>query len=252
MIMRPLSSNILQRYNGIMTSSRCNRQDLVSKLRGFGAGRQISSTSTSHHTSLSSHQQESNQLLSRKDYARVQIPFSSFQQHRSLVTITKTKVDEGEEVLQNNVNTKVEVTNNNNNSSSSDGVNINSDEGVIVTESCMKRILQLAQKKNVPPSSIYLRVYVDSGGCSGFQYKFEILSYEEEPLEEDDVIFGGDEAKVVVDQSSLELIKGSHIDFVQEMIRSSFVVKDNPMSEQACGCGSSFAVKNFQQNPALD
>lgn len=228
-----------------MTSSRCNRQGLVRKLRGFGVGRQISSTSTSH-TSLSPHQQESNQLLSRKDYARVQIPFSSLQQRRSLVTITKTKVDE--EVLQN-VNTKVEVTNNNN---SSDGFNINSDEGVIVTESCTKRILQLAQKKNVPPSSIYLRVYVDSGGCSGFQYKFEILSYEEEPLEEDDVIFGDGEAKVVVDQSSLELIKGSHIDFVQEMIRSSFVVQDNPMSEQACGCGSSFAVKNFQQNPALD
>jgi iron-sulfur cluster assembly 2 len=47
-------------------------------------------------------------------------------------------------------------------------------------------------------------------------------------------------------------VKGSTIDFVQEMIRSSFAIVNNPQSESACGCGSSFAVKNFSQNPALD
>ena len=60
------------------------------------------------------------------------------------------------------------------------------------------------------------------------------------------------ETRVVVDEKSLELLEGSTVDFVQEMIRSSFAVVDNPQSESACGCGSSFAVKNFEANPALD
>lgn len=58
--------------------------------------------------------------------------------------------------------------------------------------------------------------------------------------------------KVVVDEKSMELVKGSTVDFVQEMMRSSFAVLNNPQSESACGCGSSFAMKNFSVNPALD
>lgn len=65
-------------------------------------------------------------------------------------------------------------------------------------------------------------------------------------------IFAKDGAQVVVDSGSFELIKGSTVDYTQEMIRSSFAVVNNPQSESACGCGSSFAVKNFSSNPALD
>jgi iron-sulfur cluster assembly 2 len=68
----------------------------------------------------------------------------------------------------------------------------------------------------------------------------------------EDIVVEKDGTKVVVDTSSLELIKGATIDYTQELIRSAFSVVNNPQSESACGCGSSFAVKNFQSNPALD
>jgi len=116
-----------------------------------------------------------------------------------------------------------------------------------ITAACLNRIASLT--KTDDKKDDYLRVYVDAGGCSGFQYKFELTS---EALEEDDVVFQENASKVVVDAASLELLRGSTIDFVQEMIRSSFAVVENPQSESACGCGSSFAVKNFSSNPALD
>jgi len=128
----------------------------------------------------------------------------------------------------------------------------NSDEMLTVTPSCVKQIHALLKKRNKTPEEMFLRVFVDAGGCSGFQYQFEL----DDRLEpEEDKIFeppGGNGARVVVDEASLNLIQGSSIDFVQEMIRSAFVVNDNPQSESACGCGSSFAVKNFAANPALD
>jgi len=82
---------------------------------------------------------------------------------------------------------------------------------------------------------------VDSGGCSGFQYVFEMSGEKDE----EDVVFQRDGAHVVVDPASLQFIKGATVDFEQELIRSAFAIVNNPQSESACGCGSSFAVKNF-------
>lgn len=65
-------------------------------------------------------------------------------------------------------------------------------------------------------------------------------------------MFTKNNASVVVDPASFELIRGSTIDYQQELIRSAFAVVNNPQSESACGCGSSFAVKAFSQNPAKD
>jgi iron-sulfur cluster assembly accessory protein len=121
-------------------------------------------------------------------------------------------------------------------------------ENLIITDSCWKRIQKLKSEKNDP--NMYLRVFVDAGGCSGFTYVFEL---DQADLEAEDKVFEGpDGARVVVDDATLELIKGSKIDYVQEMIKSSFEVRENPQSESACGCGSSFAVKNFTANPAMD
>lgn len=111
----------------------------------------------------------------------------------------------------------------------------------------MQRIRALRAQAGNP--GLYLRVLVEGGGCSGFQYKFSV---DDRPLDSEDREFRRDDVAVVVDSTSLDLIRGATVDFQQELIRSAFAVVNNPMSESACGCGSSFAVKNFQANPALD
>eukprot|EP00977_Amphora_coffeiformis_P020503 scaffold8318_cov175-Amphora_coffeaeformis.AAC.2 len=169
-------------------------------------------------------------------------------QTRSMVVITKTKAEEVPLAPQQGVRNSPPPPPQDSNTTPAD----TSSEGLIITEACWKQILRLAARKEVPPSDMFLRVFVDAGGCSGFEYKFEVET-DPEALEEDDLIWQGPEgARVVVDESSLAFIKGATLDYVVEMIKSAFTVKDNPQSEAACGCGSSFAVKNFSANPALD
>lgn len=169
-------------------------------------------------------------------------------QVRSMVMVTKTKAGEAPPPPDNNQPQGEEAaspTSNNNDHSQQQ-------ERLVITDGCWKQVLRLAQRKNLSPSDLFLRVYVDAGGCSGFEYKFEVET-DADALEEDDVVWEGPEgARVVVDETSLEFINGATLDYVVEMIKSAFTVKDNPQSEAACGCGSSFAVKNFSTNPALD
>jgi len=121
------------------------------------------------------------------------------------------------------------------------------DDVVILTASAAKRIAKL-EADGAPAR---LRLQIDGGGCSGFEYKFEV-ERADAPVGEDDHVFTRDQSAVVVDDSSLEFVRGATVDFQQEMIRSAFAVVDNPNSESACGCGSSFALKNFESNPAID
>lgn len=111
----------------------------------------------------------------------------------------------------------------------------------------MQRIKALQAKMG--KTELKLRLAVEGGGCSGFQYSFTM---DEGPLNEDDRVFEKGGAQVVVDEGALELVKGATIDFVEDMMRSAFAVVSNPQSESACGCGSSFAIKTFQKNPAVD
>lgn len=82
-----------------------------------------------------------------------------------------------------------------------------------------------------------LRVAVDGGGCSGFQYRYDLV----EAPEADDVVVERDGAAAVVDIVSLTLLKGSEIDFIDELAGAEFRVK-NPNAKSSCGCGVSFSI----------
>lgn len=115
-----------------------------------------------------------------------------------------------------------------------------------ITDACWKQIHHLTHNK---PDNPYLRLYVDAGGCSGFQYKFEL---DTAPPDKEDVVLANNNVRLVIDTGSLDFLQGATVDYVQEMIKSAFAVTNNPQSESACGCGSSFALKNFAANPASD
>ena len=83
----------------------------------------------------------------------------------------------------------------------------------------------------------YLRVAVEGGGCSGFQYKFDFA----DSPNADDLVIERDGAKVVIDDMSLEFLGGSEIDYTNELIGSAFKIH-NPNATAGCGCGTSFSV----------
>lgn len=93
--------------------------------------------------------------------------------------------------------------------------------------------------------NLALRVIVESGGCHGFQYLMSLTSTSTISPEEDTVFEAGDGsgAKVVMDEPSLELLKGSKVDFTMELIGSQFKIVGNPAATSSCGCGTSFDIK---------
>ncbi|XP_077477271.1 iron-sulfur cluster assembly 2 homolog, mitochondrial isoform X3 [Stigmatopora argus] len=107
------------------------------------------------------------------------------------------------------------------------------DDKVNLTQSCVKRLSEIMEKGE------YLRIRVEGGGCSGFQYKFLV----DANTNEDDRVFEQDGVGVIVDQDSMEFVKGATVDFSQELIRATFQVLKNPRAEHGCSCGSSFSVK---------
>ncbi|KAL7862004.1 hypothetical protein SRHO_G00134450 [Serrasalmus rhombeus] len=107
------------------------------------------------------------------------------------------------------------------------------EDKVYLTESCVKRLTEIMDKGE------YLRIHVEGGGCSGFQYKFSVDTVKNN----DDRVFEQNGVGVIVDQDSLEFVKGATLDFSQELIRSSFQVLKNPQAEHGCSCGSSFSIK---------
>ena len=105
---------------------------------------------------------------------------------------------------------------------------------VTVTERAAKRIAEIVAGEAAARA---LRVSVEGGGCSGFQYKFDLVP----DAADDDTMLERAGAKVVIDQVSLGFLAGSEIDFVDDLIGASFRV-NNPKATASCGCGTSFSL----------
>ena len=103
-----------------------------------------------------------------------------------------------------------------------------------LTQSAAARIAAIAAKQAKPA---ILRLSVDGGGCSGFQYKFGLA----EAVEGDDAISETDGVRLIVDPVSLDLVDGAAVDYVENLGGAAFKVT-NPNAASGCGCGSSFSV----------
>ncbi len=106
---------------------------------------------------------------------------------------------------------------------------------VIVTDSAARRIAFLIDQEG--GEALFLRVSVSGGGCSGFQYGFTF----DDEIRADDREFLHHGVRVVIDETSLGLMDGAEIDFVEDLIGASFQIR-NPQATASCGCGSSFSV----------
>ena len=106
--------------------------------------------------------------------------------------------------------------------------------GVIVTDRAARKIGEILQKE---PAGTMLRVSVEGGGCSGFQYKFDLVSAKAD----DDLVLARDGATVLVDPVSVQYMAGAEIDFIDDLIGASFKI-NNPVATSSCGCGTSFSV----------
>ncbi|MFY9816277.1 MAG: iron-sulfur cluster insertion protein ErpA [Pseudolabrys sp.] len=105
---------------------------------------------------------------------------------------------------------------------------------ITVSERAARRIGEILKGE---PSGTMLRVSVEGGGCSGFQYKFDM----EHSKASDDLVINRDGAVILIDPISVNYMAGSEIDFVDDLIGASFKVK-NPQAKASCGCGTSFAL----------
>jgi iron-sulfur cluster assembly accessory protein len=103
-----------------------------------------------------------------------------------------------------------------------------------LTSAAAQRIRALGAAEGRP---VMLRVGVEAGGCSGFSYQFDLVEH----AEPDDLTVERDGAAAVVDEMSLALLKGSEIDFVDELAGAEFRIR-NPNAKSSCGCGVSFSI----------
>lgn len=107
-------------------------------------------------------------------------------------------------------------------------------EGIVLADSAARRLAKLSEAEG---RALMLRVAVDGGGCSGFQYRLELV----EAAEDDDLRVEAAGQTALVDPVSVPFLKGSEIAFVDELAGAQFVVR-NPNAASSCGCGVSFSI----------
>ncbi len=105
---------------------------------------------------------------------------------------------------------------------------------VTISELAARRIGEILTKEG---DGAMLRISVEGGGCSGFQYKFDV----ERARNADDTVIARDSAVVLVDSASVPFLEGAEVDFVDDLIGASFRV-NNPNATASCGCGTSFSI----------
>ncbi len=107
-------------------------------------------------------------------------------------------------------------------------------EHITLLPNAARRVSEIAAKLG---KESVLRLSVEGGGCSGFQYRFGLA----DTIDADDILVEGEGATLVVDPISLDLVRGSAVDFVESLGGKSFQVT-NPQAQAGCGCGSSFSI----------
>ena len=105
---------------------------------------------------------------------------------------------------------------------------------ITMTDRAANRVAEVLADE---PTGSMLRVAELGGGCSGFQYTFEIVTQQEDG----DLVLEGHGAKIVVDEVSQQYMPGAVIDFADELIAAAFKI-DNPLAKTGCGCGTSFSI----------
>lgn len=106
---------------------------------------------------------------------------------------------------------------------------------ISVSESAEKRILSLIDDNK--RENIFFRIKISGGGCAGFQYSFDF----DDKAHDDDIIIETSSVKIIIDEVSIELVKGSEVHYVEDLIGSYFQLR-NPNAQSTCGCGTSFSV----------
>jgi iron-sulfur cluster assembly accessory protein len=105
---------------------------------------------------------------------------------------------------------------------------------IALTPAAAARVAAIAKRQGKAP---ILRLAVDGGGCAGFQYRFGLA----DAVESDDTVASQDGVTLVVDEISLDLVRGSAVDFVESLGGAAFQVT-NPNAASGCGCGTSFSI----------
>jgi len=113
------------------------------------------------------------------------------------------------------------------------------DQPIVLTDRAAQKAKQLMAEQTLEAATkaVALRVFIQGGGCSGFQYSFELESH----VEGDDFVVENEDIKLVVDPMSFQYLMGARIDYKEDLMGAQFVVT-NPNASTTCGCGMSFSV----------